>query len=150
MTTTRTSDLRCEARHGCQPEVRSGRLRRSGPVLNPHTLSGESLRVSGGVVRSQIRGDLEWQRGEIFGLLGPNGAGKTTTLRMLAKILAPTGGRAWIDGVDVAADPLEARRRLGLLSGTTGLYPRLTARETLVYFGRLHGIVEDELQTRVE
>ena len=94
--------------------------------------------------------DLECQRGEIFGLLGPNGAGKTTTLRMLAKILAPTGGRAWIDGVDVAADPLEARRRLGFLSGTTGLYPRLTARETLVYFGRLHGIVEDELQTRVE
>ena len=94
--------------------------------------------------------DLDCREGEIFGLLGPNGAGKTTTLRILATILAPTSGSARIAGVDVAADPLEARRRLGFLSGTTGLYPRLTARETLTYFGRLHGLAPEELERRVE
>src|SRR5690349_16917370 len=63
--------------------------------------------------------------GEIYGLLGPNGAGKTTTLRVLAAILAPTSGRATLAGVDVAHDAQAARRRLGFLTGTTGLYARL-------------------------
>jgi sodium transport system ATP-binding protein len=98
-----------------------------------------------------LRGlDLDCRRGEIFGLLGPNGAGKTTTLRILATILAPTAGSAWLDGVDVAADPLEARRRLGFLSGTTGLYPRLSGRETLRYFGRMHGLEGEALEARIE
>jgi sodium transport system ATP-binding protein len=78
--------------------------------------------------------------GEIYGLLGPNGAGKTTTLRVLAAILAPTTGRAELAGVDVARDPQAARRRLGFLTGSTGLYARLTGRELLRYFGRLHGM----------
>jgi sodium transport system ATP-binding protein len=98
-----------------------------------------------------VRGiDLACQRGEIYGLLGPNGAGKTTTLRMLATILAPTSGRAWIDGVEVSADPLEVRRRIGFLSTSTGLYPRLTARETLRYFGELHGLGGESLEARIE
>src|SRR5580693_2674811 len=74
--------------------------------------------------------------GEIYGLLGPNGAGKTTTLRVLAGILTPTTGRALVAGIDVAADPLEVRRRLGFLTNTTGLYARLTGRELLDYFAR--------------
>ncbi len=94
--------------------------------------------------------DLECREGEIYGLLGPNGAGKTTTLRILATILAPTAGSAEVAGVDVAADPLEVRRRLGFLSASTGLYARLTPRETLRYFGGLHGIDRDELAARVE
>ncbi|MCP3920018.1 MAG: ATP-binding cassette domain-containing protein [bacterium] len=94
--------------------------------------------------------DLECRSGEIYGLLGPNGAGKTTTLRMLATILAPTGGRATVAGVDVATDPLGVRRNIGFLSGSTGLYPRLTARETLTYFGELHGLAGDALRTRVD
>lgn len=94
--------------------------------------------------------DLKCKRGEIYGLLGPNGAGKTTTLRMLATILAPTAGSAYLDGIDVAADPLEARRRMGFLSTSTGLYPRLTARETLRYFGQLHGMQGDALEARIE
>jgi sodium transport system ATP-binding protein len=93
--------------------------------------------------------DLDCRAGEIYGMLGPNGAGKTTTLRVLATLLAPTSGTARIDGVDVAADPLEVRRRIGFLSGTTGLYPRLTPRETLAYFGKLHGIEAGELETRI-
>jgi sodium transport system ATP-binding protein len=93
--------------------------------------------------------DLDCRAGEIYGMLGPNGAGKTTTLRVLATLLAPTSGTARIDGVDVAADPLEVRRRIGFLSGTTGLYPRLTPRETLAYFGKLHGIEAGELEGRI-
>ncbi len=94
--------------------------------------------------------DLSCREGEIFGLLGPNGAGKTTTLRILSTILAPTSGSARIAGVDLLADPLEVRRRIGFLSASTGLYPRLSARETLEYFGRLHGLSEEALAARIE
>jgi len=98
-----------------------------------------------------LRGvDLDCRKGEIYGLLGPNGAGKTTTLRILATILAPTSGTAEVAGADVAADPLEVRRRIGFLSGNTGLYQRLTTRETLEYFGRLHGLEESALAARVD
>ncbi|MBL8901023.1 MAG: ATP-binding cassette domain-containing protein [Planctomycetes bacterium] len=93
---------------------------------------------------------FECRRGEVFGLLGPNGAGKTTTLRVLATILAPTSGRAFLDGIDVVAQPLEARRRLGFLTGNTGLYPRLTGRETLSFFARLHGVPEQRIAARVD
>ena len=126
----------------------------------PQTTTTAAIRAEGltkvyqdprrGVVEALTGLDLECRQGEIFGLLGPNGAGKTTTLRILATILSPTAGRATIDGVDVALDPLEARRRIGFLSASTGLYPRLTARETLTYFGRLHGIAEDALAARVD
>jgi sodium transport system ATP-binding protein len=87
-------------------------------------------------------------RGEIYGLLGPNGAGKTTTLRMLAAILAPTSGSAALAGVDVARDPQAARRQLGFLTGSTGLYARLTGRELLRYFGRLHHMPEGTIAAR--
>lgn len=106
---------------------------------------------SGGERVEALRGlDLECRRGEIFGLLGPNGAGKTTTLRILATILRPTTGSAEVAGIDVAEDPLEVRRRIGFLSGTTGLYPRLTTRETLTYFGKLNGYSGAELEARIE
>jgi sodium transport system ATP-binding protein len=78
--------------------------------------------------------------GRITGLLGANGAGKTTTLRMVAALLQPDAGQVRVDGIEVAARPREALARLGLLSDARGLYPRLTARENIVYFGRLHGM----------
>src|SRR5262249_39512993 len=94
--------------------------------------------------------DLDCRPGEIYGMLGPNGAGKTTTLRVLATPPPPDSGTARVDGIDVAQDPLEVRRRIGFLSGTTGLYGRLTPRETLRYFGRLHGIETGEIGRRIE
>ena len=78
--------------------------------------------------------------GQITGLLGPNGAGKTTTLRMLYTLLKPERGRITVDGVDAALQPLEVRRRLGVLPDARGLYKRLTARENIAYFAQLHGL----------
>jgi sodium transport system ATP-binding protein len=78
--------------------------------------------------------------GGITGLLGPNGAGKTTTLRMLAGLIAPDVGRMSVDGIDVAIRPRAALARMGVLSDARGLYPRLSARENIVYYGRLQGM----------
>jgi sodium transport system ATP-binding protein len=93
---------------------------------------------------------LRCQPGQVLGLLGPNGAGKTTTLRMLSTALRPDGGSASIDQVDLLAAPQEARRRIGFLSGATGLYGRLTARENVEYFGRLHGMDARRLRARCD
>jgi sodium transport system ATP-binding protein len=76
-------------------------------------------------------------------MLGPNGAGKTTTLRMVAGLIEPDSGRCTVDGIDVARQPRAALARLGVLSDARGLYPRLTARENIVYYGRLQGMTTD-------
>ncbi len=88
--------------------------------------------------------------GCITGLLGPNGAGKTTSLRIVAGLITPDAGRALVDGIDVAATPRAALARMGVLSDARGLYPRLTARENIVYYGRLHGMADDAAQARAE
>jgi len=85
--------------------------------------------------------------GEITGLLGPNGAGKTTTLRMLYTLMKPDSGQVLVDGIDAAVDPIAVRRELGVLPDARGLYKRLTARENIEYFARLHG-VETQLMHR--
>jgi sodium transport system ATP-binding protein len=86
--------------------------------------------------------------GQITGLLGPNGAGKSTTLRMLYTVLRPDAGDALIDGVSVIADPLAARRAIGVLSHGAGVYNNLTARENILYFGELHGMSLGEREAR--
>jgi sodium transport system ATP-binding protein len=83
--------------------------------------------------------------GAVTGLLGPNGAGKTTALRMIYGLMEPDGGRIEIDGRNLLDDPLAAQARLGVLPDVAGLYPRLTAREHIHYFGRLHGLNGAEL-----
>ena len=88
--------------------------------------------------------------GRITGLLGPNGAGKTTTLRMLAGLITPDAGRMQVDGLDVASTPRAALARMGVLSDARGLYPRLTARENIVYYGRLQGMTRDAANARAE
>ena len=93
---------------------------------------------------------LEVRSGEIVGLLGPNGAGKTTVLRMLAGILTPTAGHVTVNGLNLHAHPLAAKRRIGFLSGDTQLYQRLTPREVLRYFGRLYGLANGALSQRID
>jgi sodium transport system ATP-binding protein len=93
---------------------------------------------------------LEVRRGEIFALLGPNGAGKTTTLRMLYSLLKPERGTARIDGYDTSLARLEAQRRIGALPDARGLYPRLTARENIRYYGRLHGLRGPSLEASID
>jgi sodium transport system ATP-binding protein len=88
--------------------------------------------------------------GAITGLLGPNGAGKTTTLRMLYAVMKPDSGEIRVDDVDAVATPQQAQARLGVLPDGFGLYPRLTAREHLDYFGALQGVEGERLQRRTE
>jgi sodium transport system ATP-binding protein len=78
--------------------------------------------------------------GHITGLLGPNGAGKSTTLRMLYTVLRPDRGDGLIDGYSAVRAPLAARARLGVLPHGAGIYPNLTARENILYFGALQGL----------
>ncbi len=88
--------------------------------------------------------------GSITGLLGPNGAGKTTSLRMLAGLIAPDSGQMRVDGIDVQQEPQQALQRMGLLSDARGLYPRLSARENIAYFGRLQGMDSDAAFARAD
>ena len=88
--------------------------------------------------------------GEVTGLLGPNGAGKTTTLRMLSTLLTPDAGQVVIDGADLASEKNAIRRTLGVLGDAKGLYWRLSARENITYFGRLHGLNANEAATRAD
>jgi sodium transport system ATP-binding protein len=88
--------------------------------------------------------------GQITGLLGPNGAGKTTLLRMLATLIVPDSGTAQVAGLDVVRDRYAVREKIGVLSDARGLYPRLTARENIRYYGTLHGLPERELAARCD
>jgi sodium transport system ATP-binding protein len=88
--------------------------------------------------------------GRITGLLGANGAGKTTTLRMLGGLFAPDSGTITVDGITVKDEPLKALARMGILGDAHGLYPRLSARENIVYYGRLQGMAPEAANARAE
>jgi len=88
--------------------------------------------------------------GQIYGLLGANGAGKTTTLRLLATLLKPTSGNAVVGGFDITREPERVRRSVGFLAASTALYGRLTARETVGYFGRLNGLDHGQIKQRLQ
>jgi sodium transport system ATP-binding protein len=108
-----------------------------------------SFKSKPGIVAAVKSVSFTAQDGQITGLLGPNGAGKTSTLRLLYGLISPEDGTVKIDGIDISQDKIEARRHLGVLPDTRGLYPRLTARENILYYGELHGLThadcEDEL-----
>jgi ABC-2 type transport system ATP-binding protein len=98
-----------------------------------------------------VRGvDLEIQTGEVFGFLGPNGAGKSTTVKMLTTLLTITAGRAEVLGTDVAGDPDEVRRRIGVALQEAGLDPRQTGRELLVLHGQLFGFDKAKAAARAQ
>jgi sodium transport system ATP-binding protein len=101
-----------------------------------------------GPVRAVAGVSLRAEDGQITGLLGPNGAGKTTTLRMLYTLMAPDAGTVSVDGFDSVRQAESVRRRLGVLPDARGVYKRLTARENIAYFGRLHGLSEVQIAER--
>ena len=94
--------------------------------------------------------DFEAKDGAITGLIGPNGAGKTTAFRVIYTVMRPDSGAALVDGFDTVRDRREVQRRIGVLPDARGLYPRLTAREHVRYYGRLHGLGGRELETRID
>ena len=113
----------------------SGGLLKKAPKRIVHAVQGVSLHAADG---------------QITGLLGANGAGKTTTLRMLAGLFKPDAGTIQVDGLDVLRTPRPALARMGILGDAHGLYPRLTARENIVYYGRLQGMAPEAANTRTE
>ena len=116
-------------------------------MIEVHNLH-KSFKAKSGTVHA-VRGvSFDARDGEITGLLGPNGAGKTTTLRMLYTLMAPDQGSVRVDGLDAYQDAGAVRRRLGVLPDARGVYKRLTARENIAYFGRLHGLDEATIAQR--
>lgn len=103
-----------------------------------------------GTVRALDTVSFKAADGRITGLLGPNGAGKSTCLRILSTVLQPDTGTARVGGIDLKAASLAARRTLGVLPHSSGLYQQLTGRENIEYYGRLHGIAEEPLAARVD
>ena len=110
----------------------------------------QDIHRSFGAVKAVQGVSFTAQDGQITGLLGPNGAGKSTTLRILYTVLAADSGRAAVDGHTCSVDDLSARQRMGVMPHGAGIYPRLTARENIRYFGRLSGMDEDRLDARIE
>lgn len=108
----------------------------------------QSLTKTFGKLTAVNRVNFRVRPGEVFGLLGENGAGKTTTLRMLATVLTPTSGTARVGDFDLVREPEKVRRQIGVLSGEGGVYDRLTARENVRYFGRLHDVDDATIARR--
>jgi len=108
------------------------------------------LEKSFGRVRALDGVSFTAARGRITGLLGPNGAGKSTCLRILSTVMRADQGAASVDGIDVARHPLAVRRLLGVLPHGAGLYPQLTARENIRYYGQLHGLTRTALEARID
>jgi ABC-2 type transport system ATP-binding protein len=116
--------------------------------MNAIQLEGLTKKFGGFTAVDHVSFDVK--RGEIFGLLGPNGAGKTTLIRMLSTLTRPTEGTATVDGYDIVKDDDKVRRLVGLVSEKIIMYDRLTARENLLFFGRLYDVPEKDLARRIE
>lgn len=142
-------------------EALEGRLRTAAPAAGPamHASAPAVLSPAPAVEAIELvrrfgdfvavdRVTFTVERGEVFGFLGPNGAGKTTTIKMLTGLLPPSGGVARVAGVDVAREPVEARRRIGYMSQRFSLYPDLTVAENIELFAGLYGVTGDRLRER--
>jgi sodium transport system ATP-binding protein len=114
------------------------------------TKTGKGFKKETVTVNAVNKVSFECKPGRIFSLLGPNGAGKTTTLRMIAGIINPTSGTAIVDGVDISQGNDEVKKRIGFLTGSTGLYERLNPDETIDFFGKLYRLSDVDLKERKE
>ena len=110
----------------------------------------KAFKTRTGTVQAVSNVSFKAYDGQITGLLGPNGAVKTTTMRMLYTLMSPDKGNVLVDGLDVSKHAEAVRRSLGVLPDARGIYKRLTARENISYFGRLHGLSESEIKKRTE
>jgi sodium transport system ATP-binding protein len=113
-------------------------------------IEASQLSKTFGAVKAVRDVSLRAPDGRITGLLGPNGAGKSTTLRILYTVIRPDSGDALVDGTSVVRDPLEARRRIGVLPHAAGIYQHLSARENILYYGALHGLSRAQRETRAD
>jgi ABC-2 type transport system ATP-binding protein len=121
----------------------------SSPVIQVHGLR-RVFKARKAVVEAVAGVDLQVGEGEIFGFLGPNGAGKTTTLRMLATLLAPSGGEATVAGCDLHRDPAGVRERIGYVGQAGGTDPQVTGISELLLQGRLYGMSAAEARKRAD
>ena len=137
-------------REGLGGERLSGPHDRSQHDAGPTLIEAQHLAKQFGEVHAVRDVSFVARDGEITGLLGPNGAGKTTVMRMISGLLRPDVGQVRVQDIDVHTSPFAARRAIGVLPDGRGLYPRLTAREHLRYFGELHGVDADALSTRID
>ena len=111
----------------------------------------KSFKQSDGKVIEAVKGvDLSINEGEIFSLLGPNGAGKTTTISIISGLIEPTAGDATIGGYSIVKNPMKAKQLLGVIPQEIALYPKLSARQNLTFFGRMYGLGGKELQNRAD
>ena len=111
----------------------------------------KTYRRADGTSLEAVKGvDLEIRQGEIFSLLGPNGAGKTTTISMISGLVAPTEGDATIGGYSITKQPMAAKRLMGFVPQEIALYPELSARQNLFFFGRMYGLGGKALSQRVD
>lgn len=111
----------------------------------------KSFKRTDGAMVDAVKGvNLSIQQGEIFSLLGPNGAGKTTTISMISGLLPPTEGDAFIGGHSITKAPLAAKRLMGFIPQEIALYPELSARQNLSFFGKLYGMSGKALNQRVD
>ena len=118
--------------------------------MSPAAVRVDRLEKTLGKNKVLRRISLEANSGEIFGLLGPNGAGKTTTLRIICTLLSPDAGMVEVLGFDTRTAAEEVRRRVGVVTADIGVYPRLSARENIVYFAELSGVPDREVSRRVD
>ena len=113
-------------------------------------LSKTYRRGDGSVVEAVKQINLEIYKGEIFSLLGPNGAGKTTTISMISGLIAPTSGDAFIGGHSITREPMAAKHLMGFIPQEVALYPELSARRNLLFFGKMYGMHGPALDKRVD
>jgi ABC-2 type transport system ATP-binding protein len=119
-------------------------------MVKTHNLTKTFRRADGTAVEAVKSVDLTIERGEIFSLLGPNGAGKTTTISMISGLLKPTAGDALIGGYSITKQPMAAKKLMGFIPQEVALYPELSARQNLRFFGKLYGHYGADLNRRVD